>query len=154
MRLGRRGKQAPARPPADALAEVVATLAPDLKARGYRKQRHTFNRSAEPTATEVVSFQMGAFQPPGTAELAELLEQHGFPFLERFRDPRAVVDHRLACDEAVRDAIADARVGVLAASIGEGEAAVALFERAAEPGHPSHANTLELARAAGVELDG
>jgi hypothetical protein len=43
------------------MASVVALVAPILKASGFRKQRHTFNRATEPGLVHVISFQMGQF---------------------------------------------------------------------------------------------
>jgi hypothetical protein len=43
------------------MANVVRAVAPTLKARGFKKQRHTFNRMAEPGLIHVVNFQMGQF---------------------------------------------------------------------------------------------
>jgi hypothetical protein len=50
------------------MAAVVAGIAPLLKAAGFRKQRHTFNRSAEAGMVHVVNFQMGSYEPPGTID--------------------------------------------------------------------------------------
>lgn len=47
------------------MSRVVADVAPLLKVAGFRKRRHTFNRSPEPGLVQVVNFQMGAFEPPG-----------------------------------------------------------------------------------------
>jgi hypothetical protein len=49
------------------MAHVVSLLAPVLKATGFKKQRHTFNRSMEPGLVHVLNFQMGRF-PIGTHE--------------------------------------------------------------------------------------
>jgi hypothetical protein len=54
--------------PATAMAQVVASIAPSLKARGFKKQRHSFNRVAEPGLVHVINFQMGQF-PPGAQEI-------------------------------------------------------------------------------------
>jgi hypothetical protein len=56
--------------PADAMAAVVTGVAPLLKAAGFRKKRHTFNRSVEPGMVHVVNFQMGSYEPPGTTDVA------------------------------------------------------------------------------------
>jgi hypothetical protein len=47
------------------MSRVVAQAAPVLKAAGFRKRRHSFNRSTEPGLVQVLSFQMSAFGPPG-----------------------------------------------------------------------------------------
>jgi hypothetical protein len=59
------------------MAEVVGFLAPWFKAQGFQKQRHTFNRAAGNGATQVVSFQMGRHQPPGTQEIPLRPHLHG-----------------------------------------------------------------------------
>lgn len=50
---------------ARAMDSVVAQTVPLLKASGFRKRRHTFNRTPEPGLVQVVNFQMGPFEPPG-----------------------------------------------------------------------------------------
>ena len=55
--------------PARAMARVVDAIAPSLKAAGFRKRRHVFNRSLDRGMTQVVNFQMGASQPPGAESL-------------------------------------------------------------------------------------
>ena len=45
---------------------AVAAAAPLLRECGFRKQRHRFNAETEPDLTQVLTFQMGAHQPPGT----------------------------------------------------------------------------------------
>ena len=50
---------------ADAMKNVVAGLHAELKAAGFRKRRHTFNRSVEDGVVQVVNFQMGSKLPPG-----------------------------------------------------------------------------------------
>ena len=47
------------------MSQVVAQAAPILKAAGFRKRRHSFNRSTEPGLVQVLNFQMSAFGPPG-----------------------------------------------------------------------------------------
>jgi hypothetical protein len=47
------------------MTEVVAQAAPVLKAAGFRKRRHSFNRTTEPGLVQVLNFQMSAFGPPG-----------------------------------------------------------------------------------------
>ena len=54
---------------AQAMEQVVRDLAPTLKAAGFRKSRHRFNRGVESGMVHVVSFQMGPFEPPGTDEI-------------------------------------------------------------------------------------
>jgi hypothetical protein len=51
---------------------IVDDVAPVLKAAGFRKRRHSFNRSVGGQLTHVIDFQMGAFQPPGTEEIIGL----------------------------------------------------------------------------------
>jgi hypothetical protein len=51
------------------MKEVVRELHPLLKEHGFRKQRHTFNRECEPGLVQVVNFQMGPYDPPGTVEI-------------------------------------------------------------------------------------
>jgi hypothetical protein len=48
------------------MSAVVANIAPSLKAEGFKKRRHSFNRTTEPGVTQVVHFQMGPSDPPGT----------------------------------------------------------------------------------------
>jgi hypothetical protein len=43
-----------------------------MKARAFRKRRHSFNRAASDGIVHVLSFQMGAFDPPGTVEIPGL----------------------------------------------------------------------------------
>ncbi len=47
------------------MKQVVAEAAPLLKAAGFRKRRHNFNRMTEPGLVQVVNFWMGPFEPPG-----------------------------------------------------------------------------------------
>lgn len=59
--------------PRDSMAAIVSTVAPMMKAAGYRKRRHTFNRACgDDGFTQVLTFQMGAFDPPGTVEIPGL----------------------------------------------------------------------------------
>ena len=51
-----------------AMTVIVGIAAPVLKAAGFGKRRHTFNRPLEPGLVHVVNFQMGPFDPPGTEE--------------------------------------------------------------------------------------
>ena len=46
---------------ADVMSAVVSAVAPTLKAAGFKKQRHTFNRLAERGLVHVLNFQMGQF---------------------------------------------------------------------------------------------
>ena len=46
--------------PAKAMASVVSTIAPLLKAAGFRKRRHGFNRAMSDSLVQVVNFQMGS----------------------------------------------------------------------------------------------
>jgi hypothetical protein len=59
------------------MATVVADVAPLLKGAGFRKRRNTFNCSAEPGLVHVVSFQMGAFEPPGSVGAQAVREEIG-----------------------------------------------------------------------------
>ncbi len=44
-----------------------------MKAEGYRKRRHNFSRlSASDGFVQMLGFQMGAFDPPGTVEIPGL----------------------------------------------------------------------------------
>jgi hypothetical protein len=52
-------------PASDALASIVASVGPMLKAAGFRKRRHSFNRSVADGMTHVLSFQAGRSDPPG-----------------------------------------------------------------------------------------
>ena len=48
------------------MGAVVAAIAPDLKAAGFRKRRHLFNRSPDSDVVHVVDFQMPQYRvPPG-----------------------------------------------------------------------------------------
>lgn len=61
-----------------AMAQVVARIQPVLKAAGFNKRAHTFNRVVEPGVVQVVALLMGRPLPPGTAELPGLRENlHG-----------------------------------------------------------------------------
>jgi hypothetical protein len=53
------------------MAVVVSGVAPSLKGRRFKKQRHTFNRIAELGLVHVVNFQMGQF-PIGAYEIPGL----------------------------------------------------------------------------------
>jgi Domain of unknown function (DUF4304) len=53
---------------------AVRAAAPLLRERGFKKQRHVFNAEPEPGLTQVLTFQMGAHQPPGSGEVPGLRE--------------------------------------------------------------------------------
>jgi Domain of unknown function (DUF4304) len=53
---------------------AVRAVVPLLRERGFKKQRHVFNAEPEPGLTQVLTFQMGAHQPPGAAEVPGLRE--------------------------------------------------------------------------------
>jgi Domain of unknown function (DUF4304) len=53
---------------------AVGSVAPLLREHGFKKQRHRFNAEPEPRMTQVLTFQMGAHQPPGTTEIRGLRE--------------------------------------------------------------------------------
>jgi hypothetical protein len=53
---------------------AVVAVARLLREHGFRKQRHRFNAEPEPGMTQVLTFQMGAHQPPGTTEIRGLRE--------------------------------------------------------------------------------
>lgn len=65
---------------ARAMASVVALTVPLLKRAGFRKRRHSFNRTPEAGLVQVVSFQMGPFEPlgPGSEANIAFREQLGF----------------------------------------------------------------------------
>lgn len=46
--------------------EIQARLCPLLKDEGYRVRGRTFNRTSLDGLVQVVNFQMGSFDPPGT----------------------------------------------------------------------------------------
>jgi hypothetical protein len=52
------------------MKDVVRSVAPLLKRAGFRKRRHTFNRTLEPGLVHVLNFQMGEFNPPGPRSVA------------------------------------------------------------------------------------
>lgn len=65
-------------PPAAALAAVVEAIAPTLKAAGFRKRRHAFNRRTPDGLTHVLSLQAGASDPPREGASNSLLPSlHG-----------------------------------------------------------------------------
>jgi Domain of unknown function (DUF4304) len=53
---------------------AVRKVGPLLHERGFKKQRHVFNAEPEAGLTQVLTFQMGAHQPPGTTEVPGLRE--------------------------------------------------------------------------------
>src|SRR5215471_8464460 len=58
---------------AQAMNGLVAAIHPGLKDLGYRKRRNTFNRVIQPDGLiHVINFQMGPFDPSGTAEIPGL----------------------------------------------------------------------------------
>lgn len=58
---------------AQAMNGIVAAIHPLLKDLRYRKRRNTFNRVMHPDGLiHVINFQMGPFDPPGTAEIPGL----------------------------------------------------------------------------------
>jgi hypothetical protein len=58
---------------AQAMNGLVAAIHPGLKDLRYRKRRNTFNRVMHPDGLiHVINFQMGPFDPPGTAEIPGL----------------------------------------------------------------------------------
>ena len=62
----------------EAMEHVVAQVQPALRAAGFRKRRHTFNRTVEPGLVQVIAYQMGPKAPPGLVELPRLREDlHG-----------------------------------------------------------------------------
>ncbi|MPQ99549.1 hypothetical protein GB931_16825 [Modestobacter sp. I12A-02628] len=50
------------------LTAAVATVRPVLSAAGFRKRRHTFNRTVEPGLVQVVSYRLPPRDPPGSTE--------------------------------------------------------------------------------------
>ncbi len=44
---------------------IVDQIHPELKARGFRKRRHSFNRSVEDGVVQVINFEAGRSLPPG-----------------------------------------------------------------------------------------
>ncbi len=51
------------------MKDVVRVLVPMLRAAGFRKRRHSFNRTTTGSLTHVVDFQMGSFLPPSAHEV-------------------------------------------------------------------------------------
>ena len=56
------------------MGAVVVAVGPEIRAAGFRKFRHTFNRSPETGLVHVVNFQMGPYEPPGTISVPGLRE--------------------------------------------------------------------------------
>lgn len=50
---------------ADSMKWIVDQIHPELKAHGFRKRRHSFNRSEEDGVVQVISFEAGRSLPPG-----------------------------------------------------------------------------------------
>jgi Domain of unknown function (DUF4304) len=60
------------------MAAIVSRLHPRLKDAGFKKRRHTFNRSIEPGVVQVIGFQMGSKLPPGAEPIPPIrLDLHG-----------------------------------------------------------------------------
>jgi hypothetical protein len=87
-------------PTFDAMKQIAAAAAPMLKAAGFRKRRHTFNRSVADGLVHVVNFQMGSYDPSGRPDvLAGIqLNFHGLftinlgvfvPDMDRMSSPRS-----------------------------------------------------------------
>jgi hypothetical protein len=57
-----------------AMKAVVEDVRPVLRAAGFRKRAHTFNRTVEPGLVHVVTFRMGPFDPPGLVEIPGVRE--------------------------------------------------------------------------------
>lgn len=58
-----------------AMREIVGSVQPALKAAGFRKRFHTFNRTVEPGLVQVVTYQMAPYDPPGLIEVPGLREK-------------------------------------------------------------------------------
>jgi hypothetical protein len=56
-------------PTAEAMKKIVGEAAPMLKAVGFKKRRHTFNRAVEDGLIHLVNFQMGPYDPSGRPEV-------------------------------------------------------------------------------------
>lgn len=48
---------------------IVEQVRPLLQSSGFRKRKHTFNRTVEAGLVHVVNIMMGTFDPPGTVEI-------------------------------------------------------------------------------------
>ena len=57
------------------MKNVVAVAAPDLKAAGFRKRRHSFNRLIDSGMVHVVNFWMAPKEPPAWTEVPGLRER-------------------------------------------------------------------------------
>lgn len=62
-------------PEAEKMAEVVAEHAPLLKAEGFKKRRHSFNRQMESGLVHVVNFWQHPKEPPAWTEVPGLRER-------------------------------------------------------------------------------
>lgn len=56
-------------PTAEAMTQIVAVAAPQLKSAGFKKRRHTFNRRVEDGLVHLVNFQMGPYDPSGRPDV-------------------------------------------------------------------------------------
>ena len=56
----------------EAMKKIVAPVHVALKERGFRKRGNGFNREVEPGTVQIIRFQMGRFDPPGTVEIPRL----------------------------------------------------------------------------------
>ena len=63
---------------AETMGAIVQAIQPRLKEAGFRKRRHTFNRSTESGVVQVINFQMGQKIPPGAEPIPPIrLDLHG-----------------------------------------------------------------------------
>src|SRR5436190_21871644 len=53
---------------------LQAALRPTLQRWGFRGRGRTFNRTTQDGLTQVITFQMGSFDPPGTTHIPGLRE--------------------------------------------------------------------------------
>ena len=60
---------------AEAMKNAVSTSSPDLKAAGFRKRRHSFNRVTRSGMVHVVHFWMAPKEPPAWTEVPGLRER-------------------------------------------------------------------------------
>jgi len=56
----------------EAMKKIVAPVHVALKERGFRRRGNGFNREVEPGTVQIIRFQMGRFDPPGTVEIPGL----------------------------------------------------------------------------------
>lgn len=56
------------------MRDVVARVRPVLEEAGFRKRRHTFNRTVEPGLVQTITYRMGPYDPPGLVEIPGLRE--------------------------------------------------------------------------------